>query len=178
MANVMAVVWLLIGWISAHTAALIWTALMLPGPVERARRRIETRPVVSFFLGLGVAFVTIVVVASMVREGQQGGLQLLGWAMAGPMLAAGVVGGAGLAQILAERIQRRQQNNSAMLALVGGSLCTTLPALLPIIGWFVYFPITFLMAIGAGVNAILSFRKARQPREDYRPPVAVSGEAT
>src|SRR4051812_19520347 len=52
MANVLSVVWSVIGSVVTLTSLLVWAALMMPGPVGRARLRLEAKPAASFFLGV------------------------------------------------------------------------------------------------------------------------------
>src|SRR3982750_2005326 len=52
MANVLSVIWFIIGTVVTLASLLVWPALMMPGPVRRARLRLEAKPVASFFLGV------------------------------------------------------------------------------------------------------------------------------
>jgi hypothetical protein len=173
MANVLTFVWLVIAYIVTSTALMVWIALMLPRPVEAARRRLETRPGRSFALGLLFWIVTMVFAMSLLKEGRGAHLQLLGWAVMAPGLASSVIGGAAFAELVAARIRPQLRSEAVLPALIGGALCTTLSGLLPLVGWVVFFPIVSLMAIGSGAAGILEARRAtkraRQPQ-----PVATS----
>lgn len=182
MANVLTVVWLVIGTVAANTSLLVWASLMFPQPVERARQRLERRPYASFFIGLPFTLFSVIVAGAFLKEGNPGGVQMIGWLLLAPMLVCSIIGGAGFARILADRIAPRMRNESPILALTGGALCTTLPGLLPVIGWFVYYPTTLFMATGAGLMGLVSRRRvaeepARQPRVQAVPG-PVPGTAT
>jgi hypothetical protein len=90
-------------------------------------------------------------------------VQLLGWIVMGPMLTSSIVGGAAFSSILAERMARQMKNDSRILALAGGALCTSLSSLLPVIGWFVFLPVVGLISTGSGLMALLSKRHVRRP---------------
>lgn len=159
MANVLTVVWFVIGCVVFHTAILVWAALMLPNPVERARQRVERRPYPSFFLGLLFFGASLLVGVTMLSAGRHGLVQLLGWIVMGPMLASAVVGAAGFAKLVSSRIRPQMKSEAPLPALVAGSLCVALPGWLPVIGWFVFLPLTGLISVGAGLMAILSKRE-------------------
>jgi hypothetical protein len=164
-ANVLTVVWIVIGYVVTNASLLIWAALMLPNPVERARQRLETKPVASFFLGMLFWAVTAVFSGAMLQNNTPGPVKLLGWLLAGPMLAGSVIGGAAFARLLAGRIQPRTSNGSPIQALVGGALCTTMAALVPVIGWFVFLPLAGFMSIGAGMLGVFSKREVAAERQ-------------
>ncbi len=59
MATVYALAFAVLGLVIMHSSLVVWTALVLPGPVARARVRLETRPVASFFAGLAFFVLTV-----------------------------------------------------------------------------------------------------------------------
>ncbi len=163
MANVLSVVWFVIAYVVMNASMLVWAALMLPGPVGRARRRIEAKPAAHFFLGLLFWGLTLLVSLGLISAGKHGLLQLLGWILAAPMLGGSIVGGAALAGMLGDRIAPKMRTESPMLALVGGALCNSLAMLLPVIGWFVFLPLAGMVSIGAGMLGIFSRREVGAP---------------
>jgi hypothetical protein len=164
-ANVLTVVWFVIAYVVMNSAIQVWAGLMLPGPVERARERVERRPVACFFLGALILGITAAFSLSMLAAGSPGPVQLLGWIVAGPMLAGSIVGGSAISQLLAGRMQAQMRTESRMLALVSGALCTTLASLLPIIGWFVFLPIVGMISIGAGTLALFKRKRKQVERQ-------------
>jgi hypothetical protein len=171
MGLVLSIVWIVIALIVSATSSMVWVALMLPNRVEQARERIEKKPLVSLFVGLGVGLLTIVVTGAMVQNGRPAPVQLAGWILAGPTLAGWVIGGAGFARIISGRLSAQLRGGSPFLALVGGALCTSLSGLLPIIGWFVFLPLVGFISIGAGVPAIFARRRpARLAEPGDTPP--------
>ena len=59
MATVYSMTFTVLGLVVMYSSLLVWTALILPAPVARARVRLETRPVASFFAGLGFFLLTV-----------------------------------------------------------------------------------------------------------------------
>jgi hypothetical protein len=175
--GVLSIVWSVIAYLVMNTAAVVWVALMLPGPTQRARARILHHPSACFFLGLLVAAVTLVISLTFL-SGRAGGLQLLGWILAGPALTASVVGAAAIATIVAERIRPLCRSESGMLSLVGGAACTSLASLLPVLGWFVFLPLVGLVCVGAGTLGLLSRRNLLDaPAPTPAPPPSFRPEA-
>jgi hypothetical protein len=185
MANVLSVVWFVIGSVATLTAVWVWTCLMLPAPVGRARRRLERQPLVCFFQGLLFCAAALLVLTALVYIRLRVLLavgeslkdlsfllgirsrdyfapvfvQSVGLMTVGPLLAGLTVGSAGVVQILAGRMRQQRPNGSPLFALCGGALATALSAFLPIIGWLVFTPVVGLMSVGAGVMGVFSRRR-------------------
>jgi hypothetical protein len=192
MANVYSIAFSVLGVVVAHCCLLVWTAMLLPGPVERARRRIETRPKASLLIGLICCLITIGLIAgfSMIRARivpkLDGWLEYLSvhlqftrtyndawiltnglvWLLAAPVLAGLIFGGAGFAQLFGIRARAMMRDDRPLLGLTYGAFCTSASYFLPLVGWFVYLPIVGLISIGAGICGILGRTAARgvEPR--------------
>lgn len=179
MGFILGIVWSVIGYVVSQTSLLVWVAMMFPQPVERARARVLAKPGASFFTGLAIWGFSVLVGVSMLKEGNPGPVQLMGWLVLGPMLTASIVGGAGLAQIISARLQERSERIGKVSGLVGGALCTTFAGLVPIVGWFVVLPIASFIAIGAGAFALLK-REKPQPLSSafYLGPTEAAADAS
>ena len=188
MANVYAVALSILGIVVAHACLLVWLALLLPGPVERARRHVEARPVLCLFVGIICTLVTIGLLAGFsvlrapleVRVDQlqdylSAHLQFnrfyndtwiiingLVWIIAGPMLVAWIFGGAGIAQLFAIRARPLMRDDRPLVGLTCGAFCTAAAYFLPLIGWFIYLPVVGLISIGAGILGVCSRAEPRQ----------------
>jgi hypothetical protein len=181
MAQVYSLTFAVLGLVVMYSSLLVWTALILPAPVARARARLEARPVASFFAGLGFFLLTVVcyVVFLLVRNSwlvvlddrmQQAAVALqfqrfyndayivtncLAWPMAAPVMVGWIVGGAGFAQLFATRARALMHEDRPLLALALGAITESFAFFLPPVGWFVFLPIVTFMSIGAGLLAIL-----------------------
>ncbi|HZZ73088.1 MAG TPA: hypothetical protein VFE24_12610 [Pirellulales bacterium] len=180
MANIYTIVFAVVGVLVTHTCLLVWTALILPGPVERARKRLEARPRTTWltglcscvlYAGLAVAFFVfradLMVVATHVLQflGEKLHVSrfyndawilsnLLLWVLGAPLFAAFTVGGAAFAQLFAIRARPLMDRDRPLVGLIGGSFCTTAAYFLPLIGWFVYLPLVGLLSLGAGLSGL------------------------
>lgn len=163
MGFILGIVWSVIGYVLTQTSLLVWAGLMFPNPVERARARVLAKPVASAFSGLAIWAVTVFLAVAMLKEGNPGPLQLMGWLVLSPMLIASIIGLAGMAQVVSSRLQERSERIGRVSGLVGGAFCTTLAVFVPIIGWFVVAPVTAWIAVGAGVHALFVRPRAAQP---------------
>ena len=190
MANVYSLVFSVIGIVTMHSCLLVWTAIIVPRPVERARRRLENCPWVSFFVGVGCSLFVSAVVGSLMLVRPQSiqwvsnGLEYLSeifyftrfyndawiitnlilWLPATPLMAAFIVGGAGFAQLFAERSQTALAKERPLLVLSYGACCTSLSYFLPVVGWFVFLPLVGLMSMGAGAQGLWGQRAPRTDR--------------
>ncbi len=63
MATVYAVTFAVLGLVVMYSSLVVWTALILPGPVARARARLEAKPVASLFAGIGFIGLTVLAFA-------------------------------------------------------------------------------------------------------------------
>lgn len=163
MGFILGIVWSVIGYVLTQTSLLVWAGLMFPNPVERARNRVLTKPVASVLTGLAIWAVTVLLAVAMLKEGNPGPIQLMGWVVLSPMLVASIIGMAGIAQVVSARLQERSERIGRVSGLVGGAFCTTLAFFVPVIGWFVAWPISAWIAVGAGVHALFVRPKAAQP---------------
>ena len=174
MGFILGIVWSVIGYVLTQTSLLVWAGLMFPNPVERARARALAKPGASAVSGFFVWLFSLVLGFAMLREGNPGPIQFAGWIVLSPMLIASIIGLAGVAQVVSSRLQERSERIGGVSGLVGGAFCMTLAFFVPIIGWFVVWPVTAWIAIGAGMHALLARPKLIQPipQTAYQVPTA------
>jgi hypothetical protein len=181
MATVYSVTFAVLGLVVMYSSLLVWTALVLPAPVARARSRLEARPVASFFAGLGFFLLTVLGFAGflLIRNPwmvaldhglQQAALTLqftrfyndafilancAAWPLAAPAMVGWIIGGAAFAQLFATRARALMHEDRPLLALALGAITESFAFFLPPVGWFVFLPVITLMSIGAGLLAVL-----------------------
>lgn len=187
MANVYSIAFSVVGIIAMHSCLLVWTALLLPRPVERARQRLEGRPVASLLLGLFSCLLTAGLVCGFLLFRLQSvawvsdSLEYLSeslhftrfyndawiitnafvWLLAAPIMMGAIVGGAGFAQLFAVRARALMPDDRPLVGLTCGALCTSASYFMPVVGWFVFLPLVGLMSIGAGIWGMLNSRSLR-----------------
>lgn len=187
MANVYSIAFTVLGVWAAHSCLLVWTAIVLPGPVERAQRRIELRPVWSFFIGLACCLATLCLIGgfsllrprlelrfddlldylsvhlAFTRSYNDAWIATNGlvWLLGAPVLAGFIFGGAGLARIFGIRARAMMRDDRPLLGLTCGAACTSASYFMPLVGWFIFLPIVGLISIGAGICGMLGIGAAR-----------------
>ncbi|HEX4143286.1 MAG TPA: hypothetical protein VHY91_07030 [Pirellulales bacterium] len=181
MATVYTVTFTVLGLVVMYSSLVVWTALILPAPVARARARLEAKPVASFFAGLAfflltlLAYVGFLVIRNPwlapVDESLQRAsgilqfnrfyndayivLNCVAWTVAAPAMVGWIIGGAGFAQLFASRARTLMHEDRPLLALGLGAITASFAFFLPPVGWFLFLPVVTLMSIGAGLLAIL-----------------------
>lgn len=138
----------------AFPALLLMTRVTLPAPVERARLRIERTPLRC--LGLGLLFLSLSALPIAALLNVPGPGQFAGFTLIILLLTTALIGAAGMAARLSERLpSANAQTSPSMARFVGGATALELAVIFPVIGWLVVLPIALLMALGATVYALL-----------------------
>jgi len=134
-------------------------SLLMPGALERAGARAGERPVLSAGLGLLIFFASTVLWGSLLKVPFPPARIL---AVAGilAVFCFAALGGAGLASRLG-RSYSGTRSAAALDDVLRGVFLLEGAALLPIVGWFVVLPVSFLVCLGAGFQASVSRRAPR-----------------
>lgn len=151
--DVLAVISGILGLAATWAAVLMATALLFPSATERAQRLVQHRPIVSFLIGT-LVFLPLGPASVLRINAPNGAVKVLGWLLCGWLFTRLFVGGAGLAQLMAERIGDRSPDCSSFRALVCSCGILTVAMFFPLIGWFILAPVAGLCALGAGVAAM------------------------
>jgi hypothetical protein len=134
-------------------ALLIGTALVFGERAAEAQTRLETRPFPMLGIGVGLALTAGLIGQILVSQPNRM-LKLVGWALLLGLLTMSVLGGAGLALIVAGRIQQAAPRLTLFAALGRGAGLMIAGGLVPVIGWFVVLPLGVLTTLGAGMGAM------------------------
>jgi hypothetical protein len=176
MGLVMGITGVIVGIVTALAGLVLWTALIFPRPAAGARTVLEGHPGRCFAMGtLAALLIGPPVVALM--HSPNGLAKLAGWVVAFPLLGVLVVGLAGIAQLLGERLQSLSPAMTPLGALVRGVVTLELACLLPVFGWFLFAPLVGLTLMGAGVLGMAALRReAREVKTDLHRRGAVDAE--
>jgi hypothetical protein len=137
-------------------ATLLLAALAFPERTQRAEQAITTAP--SRCLGRGLCVLVVVgFVALALEHSPAGPARLLGDALWAGLFLIALLGGAGIARIIGERIQRIGTQMAPFAALTRGASLCVLAGFLPIIGWFLVTPLAILIALGGAFTALRPF---------------------
>jgi hypothetical protein len=80
------------------------------------------------------------------------------------LLAFTSLGAAGLATLMGQRLHHLGLNSSAAGATIRGAVALELAAAFPLIGWFIFIPLAFIVALGATLFALLGWMPRATPR--------------
>lgn len=138
-----------------------------PAWIQRTRERWSDRPVRTTLTGFAVA-VPAVTVCIVIAQGP-GPLSALGGIAIGLLVGLALVGMAGLATYIGARLSAPGDAGRTWVQTIRGGVVLELSCLLPILGWFVVFPIALLGGLGAAIlgwrrpNTVVRGRRATQP---------------
>jgi hypothetical protein len=163
MGVVMGVTAVILGIAAGLIGLVLWTALLFPRPAERAARCLERQPIRCF--GVGLALTLLVGGPALALVSAPSGLtKLAGWGLALPWVAVLIVGWAGMAGLLGERLRKLAPAISPLGGLVRGVVTVELGVLPPFLGWFVFAPLVGVTLVGAGALGCLADRQGSTPR--------------
>lgn len=156
MADVYIVVFSVIGILISLPALLVALALLLPGVVGRSASRISRTPGKCLVLGIPVAaaFFLWIAISSQVNFGP---VKATAFAAGITGLGLGVVGAAGFAWHISERLGAISGPKSKIANLLRGAVIFELACFFPIIGWFLFLPLAGALSLGAAVFGLLSW---------------------
>lgn len=169
MADVFAVFGTLLALGIALPGLLLTWRLLLPSLVDRANQRLSRTPWQCFFIG-GGCLVVYLIPTIILFNLPWAGFQMLAFVATFILLAVTSMGAAGLAGLMGQRLHGLGLNASAVGATVRGAVVLELAAVFPLIGWFVFIPLTFIVALGAALFALLGWMPGNLTR-----PVAAPG---
>jgi len=135
--------------------------LLFPATVERARLRIERTPWRCFWLGGVMTAILLIPIVTLLAL-PFGPAKFAGFVMISISLTIASLGAAGIAAKMGERLTSRSSNLSSVGAFVHGAIALELAAIFPVLGWFIFIPLTIVTALGATVFALLHWVPAPQ----------------
>lgn len=130
---------------------LTWK-LLFSKTVERAELRLARTPWRCFFSGLTLLMIsTIPIGVSFGIPGLQG----FGVVAIFILLTIASIGAAGLAEVMGKQLNHLGFNGTPVSATIRGAVAMEMAAIFPIIGWFIFVPLTLIITFGAGTFALL-----------------------
>ncbi|HSI73017.1 MAG TPA: hypothetical protein VK934_07550 [Fimbriimonas sp.] len=151
--DVWAITAVIVGVAVCAWAFLLCLALVFPRRTEFARAAIEFRPGKQLLIGFIVTAIASTL-GVMLLSAPNGVIKLFGWIVLLGLTAISFTGTAGLVSLAGERVQRLDHSLSGYGSLSRGALFVVLPAVMPLLGWFLYAPVVFCIGVGAGLKAI------------------------
>lgn len=139
--------------------------LLFPNRVELAHQRLEATPWRSFFAGVGAA-VAAAISISILFAIPLPFASFLGALLLFTVLAAAGIGAAGIASLMAERLQIRSGDSLNQFgAFIRAAVALELMAAFPLIGWLLIIPVTLLVSLGAASFALFRWMPKAKPAD-------------
>jgi hypothetical protein len=162
MADVQAIFGILIALGIAYPGMLTTWWLLFPNLVGRVQVRLERSPWTNFWVGLFLTGIYAIPTGVMLAL-PFGPAKLVGWIMLALLLAVAGIGAAGLAAHLGSRLALRSRPElSPSAAFLRGAVALELAGFFPLIGWFLFIPLSTIACLGAVALALVR-RSASQP---------------
>jgi hypothetical protein len=156
MADVYIVALSIIGILISLPGLLVALSLLLPRATGHAATRLARTPGKCFFLGVPVtaAFLLFIAITAQFNAGP---VRALSFLAAFTAMGVGSIGGAGMAQLLGDRLGRIASPNSRLTNLIRGAVVYELACLFPLVGWFLFIPLAAITVMGAAVFGLLGW---------------------
>jgi hypothetical protein len=157
--DVLAVVAAIFAICGSAWALLVISSVIFGNRTRHAQTAIESRP--WRCLGIGVSIVAVFGFMAVVLAAQPNpAFKLFGTTIYLAIFGIAVVGGGGLATLIARKMLPLDSALTPFQALTRGSGILVLAGLFPMLGWFVVGPLSLLISVGAGVHARLARAEA------------------
>lgn len=168
MADVYAVFGTLLALGIVFPGMLMAWKILFPGVAERAETRLARTPGRTFGMGL-IGVVLVAIPAVILSALPFGPAKFLGAVTILTSLAVASLGASGLAAIMGRRIQDlAQRGDGGPREFLQGAVALELAAAFPIIGWFLFIPLTIVVCFGAAIFALLGWVPSGAPEEPVK----------
>jgi len=147
--------------IATWAGLMISMALLLPKQASKAEATLEKSPGRTFGVGIGMAL--ILGISLLILNIPNPLAKLVGFLLLFGLGGLLAVGASGIAYLLGKRIGALSGEQTSFGTLMRGSIAYSLAGGFPIIGWWLFTPLTLLFALGAGTLAVLPDREVALP---------------
>ena len=159
-ADVLAVVFFIVALFVAVPAFQLVVRAMWPRFETQSRRRFEQTPIRTLLIG-GLVMAPLVGPSLVLLGVDNGAVKLIGvWWLATAM-AASLIGLSGLATHIGATLPGPTDETRTWLPLAKGAVALQFACLIPVLGWFLLFPL--LLTAGAGASVFALFLPLRDP---------------
>jgi Na+/melibiose symporter-like transporter len=163
MADVIAVFGTLLALGIALPGLLLTCRMLLPNFTDRAQSRLSQTPWRCLFAGgflVLIASIPIIILFNL----PWGGFQAMGAAALIGLMAIASLGAAGLAGLIGRQLRELGLKSSEVGATLWGGVAMGLAAVFPLVGWFVFLPLAFVVTLGAAAFALLGWMPRNRPQ--------------
>jgi hypothetical protein len=161
--DVLVIVALIVGLCLTQWALIVAFGLLFTRRAETAQQVLLTRPGRTIGLGALIGVPTLLMALALLAQPIPG-QKILGTIVLLALLSVAMVGGSGLALVIGERLKEMAPDMPDYAAFSRGAGFLVMGSMLPLLGWFAFWPIALLASIGAGFRALqrpsLAFKAA------------------
>ena len=170
LANVWGFLFIHLGVILMLICYWLMSSALFPGLLEWSRSRYETRPVRSTLLGLVLALPCFLAWAWAMEHGN-GALKALGFVVLFTPIVIGLLGSAGLPNLIGARLASPVDAQMPWRAQLRGGVVLAFTFILPLIGPLLLLSLTLISGFGIVLSYMLHRRKTKRTRIDEKPPL-------
>jgi hypothetical protein len=156
MADVLKIVFLVVGTLIVLVSYWLAAAALFPRTVARARVAYTERPVRATLLGAAVGGPSVLVGLALLNA-PNGAAKLLGAVVVSTQILLGLLGSAGLGERIGAGLPSAGDAGRPWRAVLRGGIVLSLTFLFPIIGWFGVLPWALTSGVGAALMAMRAF---------------------
>jgi hypothetical protein len=153
LADIFSIALSIVGFLLSLQGLWMISRALWPNRVQSASLRVHRNSFASFFVGLLIVLIVIVLAIVTARRG----------GAPGQFFAFALVGVAGLATHIGQRLPSPVDSQRPWRATVRGGVALELAYLVPIVGWLGLLPISLILGAGANTLGFFSVPEAVIP---------------
>lgn len=147
MADVLKIVFAVLGtWMTLLSYWLLFEAC-IPAVVARASEAYERHPLRALLSGLAFT-IPAVALGLILANAPLGPLKLLGVALLMALILVALLGSAGFARFVGQRLAAPQDETQPWRRVLRGGTVVSLTFLFPVMGWFLVMPAVLISGVG------------------------------
>jgi hypothetical protein len=150
--DVLSIALMVVLTITTTWAGIVAFSVIFSARARAAATALTDRP--GRQVGIGVILFGLAAAGSVSLASKGGPVAIVGFMIIAAVLAVAVLGSAGLALVVSERLRALDPKYSALEATARGAGLCVAAGLIPVIGWFFLFPAAVWASLGAGFTAL------------------------
>ena len=165
MADVFKILFPVLGTLMSFVCYCLLFEGTFPAAVERCRQTYQTRPIKSLLLGGVIGVPGVALGLAFLNSGEPVGI-FLGLCALFLLFSFSILGAAGLASLIGQRLNSPQDIHQPWKRVYRGSVVLAITFIFPMLGWFMVLPITLASGLGAALFSLkLRKKQAQTPTE-------------
>lgn len=153
LADTMAIFLVIVGLLICFNAVWLLCRAIWAPLVHHARDAHHDGMIKSFFIGLPMTALTVVVFGALAND-KQGPWGLVAIILASIYLLFSSIGVAGIADLIGEKLGTNVEGQPPWRETIRGGIVLVLSFLFPFVGWLVIMPVSMVIGCGATIRAV------------------------